>query len=394
MQCFLLVPYRPLALWKAGCPAQRTRVLAITTSVAEYSSQSTKSRKDRVSYLAIDSFPGFEGCRTLASGTDPIRPALFGNTIRIGNPLNPVRGITLKVLSVIVFVTMFSFIKATSQGIPAGEAVFFRSVFAIPVLLIWLIVRGDFPHKLKARDPIGHVWRGLMGTFAMASGFLAIGLLPLPEVVAIGYAAPLLVTMLAAMFLGEKIRLVRLSALLLGLLGVMLILSPRLTVFDEEVTSRLQTIGALAALMGAMFSALAQVFARKLVATETTGSIVFYFSIMSSVLSLLTLPFGWNLPDAREAFLLITAGLLGGVGQILLTESYRHAEVAVIAPFEYCSILLALLVGYFIFDELPTGIMIIGVALIIIAGIIIIARERRLGIKRTGKARSTVPNQG
>jgi drug/metabolite transporter (DMT)-like permease len=289
---------------------------------------------------------------------------------------------------------MFSLIKATSQGIPAGEAVFFRSVFAIPVLLLWLIIRGDFPHQLKARDPIGHVWRGLMGTFAMASGFLAIGLLPLPEVVAIGYAAPLLVTMLAAMFLGEKIRLVRLSALLLGLLGVMLILSPRLTVFDAEVTSRLQTIGALAALMGAMFSALAQVFARKLVATETTGSIVFYFSIMSSVLSLLTMPFGWNMPNTTEAFLLITAGLLGGVGQILLTESYRYAEVAVIAPFEYCSILLALLVGYFIFNELPTGIMIIGVALIIVAGIIIIERERRLGIKRTGKARSTVPNQG
>jgi drug/metabolite transporter (DMT)-like permease len=174
----------------------------------------------------------------------------------------------------------------------------------------------------------------------------------------------------------------------------MLILSPRLTVFDAEVTSRLQTIGALAALMGAMFSALAQVFARKLVATETTGSIVFYFSIMSSVLSLLTMPFGWNMPNTTEAFLLITAGLLGGVGQILLTESYRYAEVAVIAPFEYCSILLALLVGYFIFNELPTGIMIIGVALIIVAGIIIIERERRLGIKRTGKARSTVPNQG
>lgn len=308
--------------------------------------------------------------------------------------MNPVRGITLKILSVIIFVTMFGFIKATAQEIPAGEAVFFRSVFALPVLIIWLIVRGDFPQKLKAKDPMGHVWRGLMGTCAMASGFVAIGLLPLPEVVAIGYAAPLLVTMLAAMFLGEKIRLVRFSALLLGMFGVLLVLSPRLTVLDAEVSSRLQTIGALAALMGAVFSALAQVFARKLVATETTGSIVFYFSVMSSTLALLTLPFGWKLPTAYELSLLVMAGLLGGVGQILLTESYRFAEVAVIAPFEYCSIILALLVGYFIFDELPTGIMMAGVALIVTAGIIIIERERRLGIMRTGKARSAVPNQG
>jgi len=308
--------------------------------------------------------------------------------------LNPVRGITLKILSVIVFVTMFGFIKATSQQVPAGEAVFFRSLFAVPVLIVWLMYRGDFPGKLKARDPMGHVWRGLMGTLAMGSGFLAIGLLPLPEVVAIGYAAPLLVTMLAAMFLGERIKLVRFSALLLGMFGVMLILSPRLTVLDSETASRLQTIGALAALMGAVFSALAQVFARKLVATETTGSIVFYFSLMSSVLALLTLPFGWVVPTFKEAFLLITAGILGGVGQILLTESYRFAEVSVIAPFEYCSIILALLVGYFVFNELPTTIMMAGVALIITAGIIIIERERRLGIKRTGKARSTVPNQG
>lgn len=308
--------------------------------------------------------------------------------------MNPVRGITLKVLSVIIFVTMFSLIKATSQSIPPGEAVFFRSFFAIPVLLIWLVLRGDFPQTLKAKDLMGHIWRGLMGTCAMASGFLAVGLLPLPEVVAIGYAAPLLVTMLAAMFLNEKIRLVRFSALLLGMLGVLLVLSPRLTVLDTEITNRLQTIGALAALMGAVFSALAQVFARKLVATETTGSIVFYFSVMSSTLALLTIPFGWTFPSAYQFSLLMMAGLLGGVGQILLTESYRYAEVAVIAPFEYCSIILALVVGYFVFDELPTQIMMVGVALIITAGIIIIERERRLGIKRTGKVRSAIPNQG
>jgi len=285
-------------------------------------------------------------------------------------------------------------IKATSPEIPPGEAVFFRSLFAIPVLVVWLMRQGDFFAQIKANDPMGHVWRSLLGTCAMASGFTAVGLLPLPEVIAIGYAAPLLVTMLAAMFLGEKIRLVRFSALLLGLFGVMLVLSPRLTLLDDGVTTPLQTIGALVALMAAVFAAMAQVFARKLVATETTGSIVFYFSVMSCVLSLLTLPYGWKVPVVTEAVLLVGAGLLGGAGQILLTESYRHAEVAVIAPFEYCSIILAVLIGYFVFDELPTGIMVVGVLLIVAAGIIIIERERRLGIRRTGKARSAAPSEG
>ena len=115
---------------------------------------------------------------------------------------------------------------------------------------------------------------------------------------------------------------------------------------------------------------------------------------MSSLLSLLSLPFGWVVPSASALALVVAGGLLGGVGQILLTESYRHAEVAVIAPFEYSSILLALLIGYFVFSEVPTPLMLSGVVLIITAGVIIILRERRLGITQAPKAKAAVPNQG
>lgn len=308
--------------------------------------------------------------------------------------MNPVKGIILKILSVCLFVMMFSCVKATADQVPSGEAMFFRSFFAIPVLLGWLMFRGEFPGKLKAVDPMGHVWRGMMGSCAMGLGFLAVGLLPLPEVVAIGYTAPFMVTILAAMFLGERIRAVRFAALLLGLFGVFLVVLPRFTEMSFEASTRLETIGTFAALMAAVFSALAQVFARKLVATESTGAIVFYFSCMSSLLALLTLPFGWVFPSLDAMGLLVAGGLLGGVGQILLTESYRHAEVAVIAPFEYSSILLALLIGYFVFSEVPTPLMLIGVLLIIIAGVVIILRERRLGIQRVPKAKGAVPNQG
>ena len=308
--------------------------------------------------------------------------------------MNPVKGIILKVLSVCLFVMMFSCVKATADQVPSGEAMFFRSFFAIPVLLGWLVFRGEFPGKLKAVDPMGHVWRGMMGSCAMGLGFLAVGLLPLPEVVAIGYTAPFMVTILAAMFLGERIRAVRFGALLLCLFGVFLVVLPRFTEMSFEASTKLETIGTFAALMAAVFSALAQVFARKLVATESTGAIVFYFSCMSSLLALLTLPFGWVFPSLDAMGLLVAGGLLGGVGQILLTESYRHAEVAVIAPFEYSSILLALLIGYFVFSEVPTPLMLTGVLLIIIAGVVIILRERRLGIQRMPKAKGAVPNQG
>ncbi len=307
--------------------------------------------------------------------------------------MNPLRGIGLKILSVMVFTMMAICIKSSAPHVPSGQVVFFRSLFAIPVILVWLGATGRLRHGLGTANPMGHVWRGLVGTTAMAFGFTALGLLPLPEVTALGYAAPLLTVIFAAMFLGEPVRAFRLSAVIFGLVGVMIVLSPRMTLTSLGETSRLETIGAFCALMGAVFAALAQVFVRKLVHAEPTAAIVFYFSVTGAVLSLLTLPFGWVLPTMREAVLLIGAGFLGGIGQILLTESYRHAETSVIAPFEYVSMLLSLVLGYTLFSEIPTGTTLMGAALIICAGLFIIWRERKLGLERA-KAREVMTPQG
>jgi drug/metabolite transporter (DMT)-like permease len=306
---------------------------------------------------------------------------------------NPVTGIVLKVMSVAVFTAMASLIKATADHVPPGEAVFFRSFFAIPLIVAWLWLRGEFPGALRARKPSDHFWRGFVGVLAMGFGFTALGLLPLPEAVAIGYAAPLIATILAAMFLGETLRIFRLSAVAVGLVGVFIVLYPNLTVLRSGSVSSVQAVGALMALLGAVFAALAQVFVRKLVTHERTGTIVFWFSATASALSLLTLPFGWVVPDPQEAAMLVICGLLGGLGQILLTESYRHAETAVIASFEYSSMLLALATGYFVFGEVPTTSMLCGAALIVTAGLFILYRERRLGIERA-QARKAMTPQG
>ena len=307
--------------------------------------------------------------------------------------MNPLRGITLKVASVMLFTLMAVCIKAASAGVPPGQAVFFRSFFAMPVILAWLAWRRDLRHGLDTQNPMGHMWRGLVGTTAMGLGFTALGLLPLPEVTALGYAAPLLTVIFAAMFLGEQVRAFRLTAVLVGLVGVMIVLAPRLTVLDVATASKVETVGAFAAILGAVFAALAQVFVRKLVQTEATAAIVFYFSATAALLSLATLPFGWVLPSAREAGFLVTAGLLGGIAQILLTTSYRHAEVGVIAPFEYASMIFALAFGYVLFDEAPTAHMLTGAALIVVAGLFIIWRERQIGLKRA-RARSVMTPQG
>lgn len=294
--------------------------------------------------------------------------------------MQPLRGIMFKVMAVCLFMFMASFIKAASVEVPPGQAVFFRSFFALPVILGWLAMRGELRSGWKTPNPVGHFWRGLLGTSAMGLGFTGLGLLPLPEVTAIGYAAPLLVVVFASMFLNEQVGVYRLSAVLLGMIGVLIVLSPRLSIGAGLSTG--ETLGAVVVLMGAVFAALAQVFVRKLVQTEGTAAIVFWFSITSAVLALCTLPWGWAMPSLGVAAMLIMAGLLGGLGQIFLTSSYRYADASLVAPFDYASMILALIIGYFVFDEVPTGTMLLGAGIVILAGVLIIWRERLLGLQR------------
>jgi len=307
--------------------------------------------------------------------------------------MNASRAISLKLISVTLFVTMSALIKAAMPHVPPGEAVFFRSIFALPVILGWLAMRHELSLGVRTRHPMGHVFRGVLGSFAMGLFFTALGLLPLPEVTALGYTTPLLVVLFAAMFLGERVRAFRLGAVGLGIIGVLIVLSPQLLALQGNSVDARQTLGALVALGGATCAALAQVFVRKLVRTERTATIVFWFSVTSTLMSLLTLPFGWVVPTPQEAILLILAGFLGGAGQIFLTASFRLANVATIAPFDYASMLLALVIGYFVFDEVPTWTMLAGAALVISAGVLIIWREHQLGLAR-GKARKGMTPQG
>ena len=305
--------------------------------------------------------------------------------------MRPLRGIAFKLASVLVFIVMASMIKATADHVPAGQTVFFRSFFAIPVIFVWLAVRRELPGGLKTTNPFGHFWRGLMGTLAMGFGFAGLGYLPLPEVTAIGYAAPILTVVFAAMFLGEEVRLFRISAVAMGMVGVMIVVYPRLTVLSGDAAGYLEAFGAMVVLGGAVFASLAQVFVRRLVNTEPTAAIVFYFSLTATALSLITIPFGWVWPTPGETAILVAAGLLGGVGQILLTSSYREADASLVAPFDYASMIFALGIGYFVFAEVPTLPMLAGAALIVTAGCLIIWRERQLGLERARQRKAMTP---
>ncbi|MDK3016905.1 DMT family transporter [Pseudodonghicola flavimaris] len=293
----------------------------------------------------------------------------------------PALAITLKLSAICLFSIMSALIKATADDVPPGEAVFFRSFFAIPVILVWIAARGELRSGLVAQRPIVHFWRGLIGTSAMGLTFSGLGLLPLPEVTAIGYATPILTLILAAVMLGERIRMIRLSAVAIGLVGVLIMLWPRLggTTSGQGAA----TLGAFLILGATSLRALVQIHIRKMVETERTSAIVFYFSATAAGLALLTMPFGWVVPRGETLALLILAGLIGGGAQILVTSSYRFGPASMLAPYEYASMLFAILIGYVWFKEVPTLIMLSGAALVIAGNILVIWREHQLGLERS-----------
>ncbi len=121
---------------------------------------------------------------------------------------------------------------------------------------------------------------------------------------------------------------------------------------------------------------------------------LFIGAIQAFIFALLTIPFGWEALNMTQTIALILSGFCGGFGQIMLTESYRHGEVSTIAPFEYTSVLLSIVIGYFVFAEVPGWAMIVGSAIVTASGIFIIYRERQIGLKRKGVARRSVTPQG
>ncbi|TIM82622.1 EamA family transporter, partial [Mesorhizobium sp.] len=213
----------------------------------------------------------------------------------------------LKIVSVAVFVAMSSCIKAAGT-VPAGQIVFFRSFFAIFPIVVFLAFQGKLGTAFSTKRPLNHIARGVVGVCAMGLGFFALIRLPLPEAITLNYAQPLLVVVFSSIFLGEAIRVYRWSAVAVGLVGVLVISWPELTLLgsgaalgDQEV------LGVIAALVAAAISAVAMLLVRNLVQSEPTATIVLWFSVTASVLALLSLPFGWQALTPVQAGLLIAA---------------------------------------------------------------------------------------
>ena len=301
--------------------------------------------------------------------------------------MHPFKAIGLKLISALLFAFMSALVRQLGDVAPVGQMVFFRSAFAIlPVVLVYA-VRGELATAVRTSRPLGQLGRGLLSVGGMFTNFSALTRLPLADATAISFASPLITVALAAIILKERVRIYRWSAVVIGFAGVIVMLIPHLDI------GRYAVIGGAAAAAGSMFAVISAfcnagtvIQTRRLTKSETTSSIVFYFSLVCAIAGALTLPFAWHSPTPRELVALIALGVLGGFAHILLTESYRYGTASLVAPFDYTSMLWALLLGYWLFGELPDTLVYVGASIVAAAGLFVIWRERQLGLQRAREA--------
>ena len=283
-------------------------------------------------------------------------------------------GIALRVAAMACFACLSAIVKwSGARGIPTFEIVFFRNAFAFVPLGIYLW-RSTGLQGLRTRRPIGHLTRSAIGLTSMVCGFSALQRLPLTDATAFQFAAPLFMTALSAVVLREPVGRHRWGAVVVGFIGVLIMTRP---------SGQVNVVGVALALSAAVATAAAHVTIRQISATERGATIVFYFTLAGVVLGLAGCVFDWKTPDPQTLAMLIVGGLVGGLGQILLTQAVTVAPVGVVAPFDYTQLVWASGLGFLVWGELPHPATIAGALVVAASGVYILHREIRRYRART-----------
>ena len=283
-------------------------------------------------------------------------------------PHNPaLRGILLMFIALGVFTLMDTIGKYLSHWYPVPGIVWARYAINVLMLLAFLAWRGELRYVRTARPAI-QVARGLLLGMATLLYFTALSRMPLAEASAIAFVLPLFVAVLAVPMLGERLHAPRLIAILVGLVGALVIVRPGSAAF---------TVYALLPLGMALLNALYQILTRKVAGVEPALTSLFYGSLVGAVVFAPVLPFAWQTPqDPWHWALLLLLGLLATVGHFILIRAFEYAPATLLAPFVYTQLLWTLLVGYLVFGDFPDGQSLVGMAIIVGAGLYLVARQR------------------
>ncbi|MDC0140912.1 DMT family transporter [Pelagibacteraceae bacterium] len=257
--------------------------------------------------------------------------------------------------------------KNLTMNFPVWEAVFFRA-FSGSIISLYLVYHSGI-NSIKTKKPVRHFVRAFSAVGCVVLYIFGIKYLLLSENIAIAHSAPIIAALLAVPILGEKIGMHRILAITIGFLGVLVIIKPGTDLFQLK---SLLPIGS------ALFMASVYLTTRSLMNTESSTSIVFYYSFALLFTSLIFFPSDFVIPDIFNLILALSLGIMGSMGHFFMSQAARHADVAVTSPFEYSSFIFVGLMGYFFFYEIPSNTVILGGILIIISGVYVAYRERKI----------------
>ena len=267
-------------------------------------------------------------------------------------------------ISVCAFSIMDLIVK-WSENYPVGEVLFFRGFCGL-IPLFFLIPKERYFNFYKTNRPLLHFKRCAAGLFAIVAIFIALRELPLATVVSITFASPIFTTIFSIFLLSEKVGLYRWLAVLVGFIGIIVISEPGFS------SMNIYYFYPIIFCLGLSYVAIA---IKQLSVSEPGWLISFYFSISIMILSFFTIPQGWILPTLKDLFLLSLLGILGGLANLWLTQSYKFSDVSLVTPLKYLALVFAIIFGYLIWDEIPTLRTLIGSLLVIISSVIIFRRE-------------------
>jgi S-adenosylmethionine uptake transporter len=266
-----------------------------------------------------------------------------------------------------IFATHDVVIKVLGATYSPVQIVFFAAVLSFPLVTLFLL-QDKTGGSLRPRNPL---WVGVrtVGTIITGvSAFYAFGRLPLAQTYAILFAIPLIITILSIPILGEKVRLRRWAAVIVGLVGVMIVLRPG----QADLSS-----GHLAALVAAFTGALSAISVRKVGADERPVVMLIYPMVGNFFVMGVALIFVYKPMPIEHLGLLAIIAVLGLIGSVLSILSYRMAEAVIVAPMQYSQIVWATVYSYLLFDEGLEGWTLVGAGIVILSGIYIVLRETR-----------------
>jgi len=285
--------------------------------------------------------------------------------------LNTKSGPFYFLISVIFFSVMEILVKFLSSSYPIGELVFFRGFFGL-LPIIFIMPKKKFFQNFKTKKIKLHIFRTITGCFALISIFFSLKYLPLADAISITFAAPIFATIFSIFFLKEIVGKKRWFAVLIGFLGILIILKPGTSLFSiYSIFPILFCVG---------FAASASLI-RILSKTDKNYLISFYYTAGLTLVSLFLDPLSWKIPLFKDCLLLISIGIIGSLGNIIITEAYRKSEISLITPIKYLNLIFAIVFGYYLFNEVPEVSTLIGSVFIIVSTVIIFIRERKLNKK-------------